>query len=338
MNRAENRSMPPPLRLEVERKPPAERWRIEQVWKWMGRLKDEPLTVPDTDAVPDTDTAWAELERRLPPAEAPALRRAPDRSPRRAAVRTRLVPGLVVAFVLLLLAGVWQWRQPVTVVAPAGRQLTVHLPDGSTVELNSATRLRYTRGFRDWPFVPAARRTVVLEGEAFFDVAHDERAFVVETFNARVEVLGTTFNVRARRAESSAETRVILASGRVRVTAPHHAGEGVLLAEAGATAVVADTTRAMKLEVRRAPLDQVLAWRRQGFSAVDEPVAAVLAEVERRYALRIETEAGLALDDTVYIVYRGNTTAEHILHDLCLTQGCRFRRTSNGFVLLPAAP
>src|SRR5690606_38173908 len=35
MNRAENRSMPPPLRLEVERKPPAERWRIEQVWKWM---------------------------------------------------------------------------------------------------------------------------------------------------------------------------------------------------------------------------------------------------------------------------------------------------------------
>lgn len=54
--------------------------------------------------------------------------------------------------------------------------------------LNAATRLKY-------PVVFASGiRKVILEGEAYFEVARDiSRPFVVETVQAKVSVIGTSF-------------------------------------------------------------------------------------------------------------------------------------------------
>jgi hypothetical protein len=71
---------------------------------------------------------------------------------------------------------------------------------------------------------------------------------------------------------------------------------------------------------------------------VDRPIAVILAEVERRYALEIAAEAGVVLTDSMSLFYLRGATPEKILHDLCLNQGCTYRRTSTGFVLAPAHP
>ena len=70
---------------------------------------------------------------------------------------------------------------------------SIVLPDSSVVWLNSGSRLWYPDSFG------AGRREVALSGEGYFEVKHDpERPMTVTTpKNFRVEVLGTTFNLKS---------------------------------------------------------------------------------------------------------------------------------------------
>lgn len=321
--------MPPEIGDQVANKAPEARRKIEQVWSLLGRLERHALEAPPTEA------AWIDLQQRLDasPSTTRAARRTPDRPRqrrRRSGVGLSMVAGLVV-----VLLGVWVWRAQVTVVVPRAAQITVTLPDGSTAHLNSDSRLRYRSGFLAWPFMPAGERRVTLEGEAFFEVVRDARPFVVETFNARVEVLGTQFNVRARQGPLEGETQVTLATGRVLVTDQADLDYTMVLSQAGQMACVGEAATAPpSAPVGR--LNRVLAWRQRGFAVVDQPLAFVLAEVERRYALSIDVEEGLALTVSLTLFYPRGATAEEIIHDICLSEGCRYRATSRGMALFPA--
>jgi ferric-dicitrate binding protein FerR (iron transport regulator) len=316
--------MPPELRQALGSGPSAEP--LVRLWDALGAA---PPPRPD---VLDDAAALAELGQRLE-RPSPVHRRPlhPDR-PAHSRATGRLAPmiwwGALACILAAVAAGAWAWRQPVTAAAGAGEQVAVRLPDGSTATLNSGSRLRYARRFEAWPFVPAPARAVHLEGEAFFDVVHTGRPFAVETFDARVEVLGTQFNVRAHTEPVAGGTRVTLASGRVRVVA---AGDAAVLAEPGASARVPPDAGA-SLRVARVPLPQALAWRADGFAAVDEPLPAVLAEIERRFAVEVTVE-GTVPADAMNLLYPQGATAEQILHDICLAEGCRFWRTSRGFGL-----
>lgn len=74
----------------------------------------------------------------------------------------------------------------------AGQKLTLSLPDGSLVKLNSRSQLRYQRGFK------SGSREVFLDGEAFFNVKSDTlHPFTVNAGGLRTRVLGTSFNVNS---------------------------------------------------------------------------------------------------------------------------------------------
>jgi ferric-dicitrate binding protein FerR (iron transport regulator) len=79
-----------------------------------------------------------------------------------------------------------------TITVPAGQTANLKLSDGTDIWLNSGSKLRYPETFKD------QKREVFLEGEAFFDVTHNERhRFVVHTESYDVQVFGTQFNVEA---------------------------------------------------------------------------------------------------------------------------------------------
>ena len=86
----------------------------------------------------------------------------------------------------------------------------VTLPDGSLVTLNADSKLRIADNWGD-----GATREVWLEGEAFFEVTKKPNTgaakFIVHTNQLDIEVLGTAFNVKARRGS----TEVVLQSGKV---------------------------------------------------------------------------------------------------------------------------
>jgi transmembrane sensor len=99
-----------------------------------------------------------------------------------------------------------------TVKAEKGNRTSLELPDGTCVILNSASKLSYLTDFG------LKERRVKLEGEAFFQVKHnDKKEFIVETSDLDVKVLGTVFNVSAYK--DSKNIVVVLLEGRVGVFA-----------------------------------------------------------------------------------------------------------------------
>ncbi len=99
-----------------------------------------------------------------------------------------------------------------TIEASPGQILDLTLSDGSIVKLNSGARLTYPNRF------DRKVRKVELEGEAYFEVAHNaEQPFVVNTYASDIEVLGTKFNVNAD--EENHIFTAVLVEGSVRVTA-----------------------------------------------------------------------------------------------------------------------
>lgn len=79
-----------------------------------------------------------------------------------------------------------------TVNVPYGGTYTVELCDGTKVYLNSGTTLEFPSRF------DGKVRSVILKGEAYFDVARNvSKPFVVEVNEMKVKVLGTSFNVKS---------------------------------------------------------------------------------------------------------------------------------------------
>jgi transmembrane sensor len=79
-----------------------------------------------------------------------------------------------------------------TLYVPATKDYMIKLPDGTVVWMNSASSLRFPYTFNQ------KIREVYLSGEAYFEVAHEEkRKFIVHTSFADIQVKGTTFNVKA---------------------------------------------------------------------------------------------------------------------------------------------
>ena len=92
-----------------------------------------------------------------------------------------------------------------------GQITTITLSDGTVVHLNADSRIEYPAVFY------GNERRVRLEGEAIFDVEHDERKpFIVETFRYDVRVLGTKFDVVAEEDEGLFSTALL--EGKVSLT------------------------------------------------------------------------------------------------------------------------
>lgn len=99
----------------------------------------------------------------------------------------------------------------------AGRKSTIHLNDGTVVNLNSESTIKYYDSFSD------TARFIWLEGEAFFDVAHDKsKPFYVISQGVSVKALGTSFNVSAFPANEI--VKVSLATGKVLIKSHDSAG------------------------------------------------------------------------------------------------------------------
>lgn len=134
------------------------------------------------------------------------------------AVAAVVVIAAAVAGRALFLSGEFSWRRhakpvPMRVVTtPRGQRATFQLPDGSRVMLDVASTLRHPVTFG------GGAREVVLEGEAYFEVTHDERhPFTVRAGDVIAKDLGTEFIVRAYPEDRHA--RVVVRAGKVALRA-----------------------------------------------------------------------------------------------------------------------
>ena len=97
------------------------------------------------------------------------------------------------------------------ITVPAGQRINLELSDGTVIWLNSRSTIQYPASFS------GKNRTVQLNGEAYFEVAHNaQKPFIVETAKGNVEVLGTKFNLEAYADNNSFVTSLM--EGSVKVT------------------------------------------------------------------------------------------------------------------------
>ncbi len=163
-----------------------------------------------------------------------------------------------------------------TYVTGKGQRQRVTLADGSIVDLNAETHLKVS-------FARSERRAVLGDGEAIFDVAHDERRpFTVEASNRLVRVVGTQFDVRNRQGELT----VTVARGKVQV-------RPIAAASSGRTFML---TPGQRLDVDRAGVEQLRAvdpqeafsWRAGRLVYRGQPLADVVADLNRQFVEQVE--------------------------------------------------
>ena len=219
--------------------------------------------------------------------------------PRRSLPRLAAPLATTVLAFAVLGAGWLGWdhyqRQPVfaeSFASARGQQLDVHLPDGSVLKLDTATRVDVTL-YRN-------RREVRLpEGQAMFSVRHDHgKPFEVLTDTLRVTVVGTRFAVRNTHAGyGQAGEAVTVEEGRVRV-APLHAGAPALELAAGESVQASRAGALGTVDSRHT--HGALLWREGRLSFEGTPLAQAVAEFERYGA------TGLVINDAEVAAMRVN--------------------------------
>ncbi len=235
-----------------------------------------------------TDTAGLERDPEIAQALDAALGRKPVAGRRRNLGAGGLWGLAGVGAAAVLAFGGWVWMEGRSVFSTGvGEQRLVQLADGSSVRLDTGSRLRVR--------FDGDRRLIDLEqGQALFTVAHDtSRPFVVVAGEARVTAVGTVFDVR----REAGEVRVTLVSGAVDVAGEQGRGERRM--SAGHQARVRDA------EVRTTAVDVAAetSWAEGRVVFRDTPLKAAVAEVNRYLTDKIELDAPALEDEAVNGVF-----------------------------------
>lgn len=304
-----------------------EREELEKVWHVLEQGR------PEREFSPDAIEARLRQVRHVMKTRSQASHA--DRGPRQRSHRRRRRWGVVAVLTVVLVGFAGYWHTPVVVQAPLGERITVTLPDASTVELNSGSTLAYQRHFSRWPGWQQDVRQVRLQGEGFFDVAHEGRPFRVETFNASVEVIGTRFNVRAWEHGVQKKTIVALEEGQVRLLGKEEASVPVMLRAGEVSHVQA---AAAPTPPETIAVERVAAWRTRGFAFSDQPFQSVIEELERRYAVEITVSDSAMAQLRMTAFYSNPLTVEAILDDLAANTNLRYRTTPTGYTFYRPVP
>jgi ferric-dicitrate binding protein FerR (iron transport regulator) len=158
-----------------------------------------------------------------------------------------------------------------------GQKTRIFLPDGSTVILNSSSKLVYPSGFTN------DKREVFLSGEAFFDVTKDSlRPFFVRTEEITARVLGTSFNVRAY--PDDMEETIALVTGKVLVSGKRINKDSVLLLPGESAKLMRGTEIITKGTF---DFEEEILWKDGILCFKDEPFNDVISQLERWYGVNI---------------------------------------------------
>jgi transmembrane sensor len=173
------------------------------------------------------------------------------------------------------------------IVAANGKIVNITLADGTKVWLNGGSKLVYPEQFR------GDKREITLVGEAFLDVAHDDKkSFTVHTGDLRTQVLGTSFNVKAYPEDHFIKVDVV--SGKVGVIAKTNdvgKSQTVFLTPAQELVFNKDNNQAVKTEA--VDVSTLAGWKNGDFVFKNMPLPQVLNSIEHRFNIKVTADVNL---------------------------------------------
>lgn len=184
------------------------------------------------------------------------------------------------------------------ITAPMGSTIKALLPDSTQVWINAGSQISYDARFA------GKSRDVNVTGEVFFDVARDDnKPFIVHSDNLAIQVLGTSFNVKAYGDDQKAEVAVI--TGKVQVVMRNSPEKKVVLLPREKLVLSLDrqsviregdsiqhvSFRVQELTAGKDPgMVMETAWRQRKLAFMNETFAEVARKMERQFNVNIVFE------------------------------------------------
>lgn len=197
------------------------------------------------------------------------------------------------------------------IFVPKGQVNQVFLADGTRIWINSETKLITPSVFA------TNERVVKLSGEAFFEVAKDQkRPFRVEVNGQQIEVLGTSFNVRAY--DSSNEIETTLETGQIQL----RIGSQTTLLKPGEQSVFNKSEK--QLVISKVHPETFSSWKDGRYEFHNEDLLEVFKVVERWYDVDVTADENYFRGMRFSGVIKRNKDANHFLELLNLTVPIRY--------------
>ncbi|HTF18060.1 MAG TPA: FecR family protein [Chryseolinea sp.] len=175
-------------------------------------------------------------------------------------------------------------------VNPVGQKSVLFLSDGTKVWLNAASKLSYTSDFSEQD-----TREVYLEGEAFFEVAHNKnKPFIVHTSSIKIKVLGTSFNVKSYSEEKTIETTLV--NGKVRIEQADARGNRIGDVELKPNQCAVFTKTSKIINIKEVEADNSMSWKRETLVFDEESIDNVILQMERWFNVEIHVDDKGSLD------------------------------------------
>ena len=199
-----------------------------------------------------------------------------------------------------------------------GEHKRIVLPDGTKVILNAGSFMKYPERFtQDF-------RRIEMDGEAFFEVVHDEdKPFVVSTKDASVKVLGTSFNVKAYDVDE--QILVSVRSGKVQVDMTD-AMMRLLPDEQ-----LVFSRKNGEIQKRNESARHATVWIDGGLYFNKTPIRSVVKELERMYNCKIELSGDKPYDDYIYGEH-DNKSLESVLKSIQYSTDIKYRKEGDKII------
>ena len=228
---------------------------------------------------PDVEAGLSKLQARMAAAK---RTEAPQAKVVQMPARRRWL-SIAAAAAILVVAG-WFWSTNTsdgawtTVQTAYDEQIEVTLPDGSIAYLNENSELAYTD-------FDGAERALKLTGQAFFEVAKNpNQPFIIQTNEASVSVLGTSFDVRAFADEPT--TEVTVRTGKVAFQ-PRTKAEANILKK-GDKAIYTKATKTVTLSKDLTMNTSV--WRTKFLKFEEATLQEIAADLSKAYRVEVVIE------------------------------------------------
>jgi transmembrane sensor len=291
---------------------PANKKQFDEIEKiWNGLPGDTRHQLPDRMA------AWNELQPLLP------VKRKAN------VVRLFSRRNMVAAGVLVVIVGaLWfftkmngkttddkEWMA----FGPVFTILRDSLPDGSNIVLQQNSVLRYSKDFNN------SSRDLQLQGEAYFNVAHnEEKPFIIEVGNLKIRVIGTAFNVKQTTNPATVEVQV--KSGLVKM----YTSKNELNIAKGQTGIYVENQDAFTLK------DTInvnsISYATREFSFYNMHLADVIAHLQHAYGVAIEVKNKKILN-CMLTGYYAEPEVGNILQVIAVTFKLNYTKEGNTYYL-----
>jgi ferric-dicitrate binding protein FerR (iron transport regulator) len=197
-----------------------------------------------------------------------------------------------------------------------GETIVAALPDGSSVELNSGSTLKY------YPVKWRFQRKVFFEGEGFFKVEKGKKIVVVSD-NGKTRVLGTTFNIYSR----DESYRVTCLSGLVEVVS--NTSETVLLQPENHVEI----ENGKLIMSANYKTEKAIDWKLNQFDFNSRPLQEVFREIERQYNVEIQFKSELS-SRNFSSSFTKPGKVEDVLNYVCKSMQLKFVKQSENVFLI----